>query len=118
MLTQVRTVSTLQGPGLRITRCAIQIFNMLIWVGLPAAIGLQPGSPSLQASAPQTAQESNSLELGKPIERELSGAQSHFYKITVTSGQYLEIIVDQRGVDVVVTMGCLCPAGRVEIDHG
>jgi CHAT domain-containing protein/Flp pilus assembly protein TadD len=44
------------------------------------------------------------LEPGKPIERELSGGQSHSYKITATSGQYLHIEVEQRGIDVAVAL--------------
>ncbi|HEU0179208.1 MAG TPA: tetratricopeptide repeat protein, partial [Blastocatellia bacterium] len=50
------------------------------------------------------AQESISLEPGKPVERELSGAQSHFYKITMTSGQYLQVIVSQKGIDARVAL--------------
>ncbi|HEU0172830.1 MAG TPA: tetratricopeptide repeat protein, partial [Blastocatellia bacterium] len=50
------------------------------------------------------AQESISLEPGKPVERELSGAQSHFYKITMTSGQYLQVIVNQKGIDARVAL--------------
>src|SRR5262245_66040087 len=42
------------------------------------------------------------LEPGKPIERELAGGQSHSYQITLTEGQYFRVVVEQRGVDVVV----------------
>jgi CHAT domain-containing protein/Tfp pilus assembly protein PilF len=55
-------------------------------------------------SATQSAQESDSLEPGKPVERELSGGQSHFYKITMISGQYLHVVVAQRGIDVAVAL--------------
>jgi len=46
--------------------------------------------------------ESISLELGKPIERQLTGGLSHFYKITMASGQFLRIVVKQQGIDVAV----------------
>src|SRR5215475_2186773 len=73
------------------------------------------GAPPVQASASElgaasVTQESVSLEPGKPIERELSGGQSHFYKITLLSGQYLQIVVEQRGIDVAVTL--LAPDGK------
>jgi hypothetical protein len=60
---------------------------------------------SAQASASERSgtqgfQEGASLELGKPIERELSGGLSHFYKITMTHGQFLRIVVKQLGIDV------------------
>src|SRR5262249_45182267 len=44
------------------------------------------------------------LEPGKPVERELSGGQSHSYKITMVSGQYSRVVVEQRGIDVVVAL--------------
>jgi hypothetical protein len=44
------------------------------------------------------------LEAGKPIERELVGGQAHYYKIMVEAGQYLHLIVDQKGIDVVVAL--------------
>src|SRR6266508_3123519 len=42
------------------------------------------------------------LEPGKPIERELAGGQSHAYQITLSAGQFMKVIVEQRGIDVVV----------------
>jgi len=85
------------------------IINLLIWVGLSASPYLWPGAAPVQASASersaaQSAQESDSLEPGKPIEREISGGQSHSYKITMISGQYLHVVVDQRGIDVAVAL--------------
>jgi len=44
------------------------------------------------------------LEIGKPIQRELAGGQSHTYHLTLTAGQYLHVVVDQRGIDVVVAL--------------
>jgi CHAT domain-containing protein/Tfp pilus assembly protein PilF len=78
-------------------------------VGATTATSLRPVVPHAQASASEQsaasgAQESVSLEPGKPVERELSGAQSHFYKITMTSGQYLRVVVSQRGIDALVAL--------------
>lgn len=42
------------------------------------------------------------LGLDKPVERELSGGQRHTYKIALTELQYANLVVEQRGVDVVV----------------
>jgi CHAT domain-containing protein/Tfp pilus assembly protein PilF len=41
---------------------------------------------------------------GAPIERELAGGQAHWYQITLAAGQYLRVIVDQRGIDVVLRL--------------
>jgi CHAT domain-containing protein/tetratricopeptide (TPR) repeat protein len=85
------------------------IINLLIWVGLLFFPYLWPGAAPVQASASkrsaaQIAQESNSLEPGKPIQREIAGGQSHSYKITMISAQYLRVVVAQRGIDVAVAL--------------
>ncbi len=56
------------------------------------------------------------LTMGAPIARELSGGQSHSYQITLAQGQYLEAIVEQRGIDVVVVV--FAPDGKkvLEVD--
>src|SRR5262249_29229078 len=52
----------------------------------------------------QTGNDLQGLEPGKPIERELAGGQTHSYQFTLASGQYIHLIVDQRGIDVLVTV--------------
>jgi CHAT domain-containing protein/Tfp pilus assembly protein PilF len=49
-------------------------------------------------------QELRVLEPGRPIQRELAKGEKHSYQITLASGQYIHLVVDQRGVDVVVTL--------------
>jgi CHAT domain-containing protein/tetratricopeptide (TPR) repeat protein len=69
-----------------------------------------------ECGAAPIAQESISLDAGKTVERELSGGQSHFYKITLTTGQYLRVVVNQRGIDALVAL--FTPDGKkmVEMD--
>jgi tetratricopeptide (TPR) repeat protein/CHAT domain-containing protein len=50
----------------------------------------------------QGEQEERTLEPGKTIERELTGGAIHAYRVALTSGQYIHVSVEQRGVDVVV----------------
>ncbi len=52
----------------------------------------------------QNDNEAPRLIAGQNIERELSGGKSHSYKIKVTTNQYLKIIVEQKGIDVVVEL--------------
>lgn len=56
------------------------------------------------------------LVSGQILERELSGGRSHDYKIKVTANQYLKIIVEQKGIDVVVEL--YLPDGKklIEVD--
>ena len=109
MFNQITPVTKPQDRGCSTTRRAIQIINMLLWAGLSASRCLWPEAAPVQANASersptQSAQESDSLEPGKPIEREISGGQSHSYKITMISGQCLRVVVAQRGIDVAVAL--------------
>ncbi|MGH9751321.1 MAG: tetratricopeptide repeat protein, partial [Blastocatellia bacterium] len=115
MFNQITPVANPQGRGWPTTRRAVQIINLLLWAGLSVSPCLWPGAVFAQAiaserSATQSAQESDSLEPGKLVERELSGGQSHSYKITMGFGQYLRIVVAQRGIDVAVIL--FAPDGK------
>src|SRR5262245_6363750 len=100
--------SSPQGCGLYSIGRTTLMTNLLKVVAPPAH-----ASASERGAGPG-AQESVSLESGKPIERELSGGQSHSYKITMTSGQYLHIVVEQRGIDVAVAL--FTPDGKKIIE--
>src|SRR5262252_2724518 len=101
-------ISTPQSCGLYSIRWAPLRINLL-QVGSPVAKSLRPVAPPAQSPASErgaapSARDSLSLEPGKPVERELSGGQSHFYKITMTSGQYLQVTVNQQGIDTLVAL--------------
>jgi tetratricopeptide (TPR) repeat protein/CHAT domain-containing protein len=55
----------------------------------------QPGSDDTEAQL---------LVPGQRVERELKGGESHFYVINLRRGEFLRALVEQRGVDVVVTL--------------
>src|SRR6266545_513965 len=44
------------------------------------------------------------LEPGQPIRRELEGGQEQSYRIELSAGQYLKVIVEQRGIDVAIVL--------------
>jgi tetratricopeptide (TPR) repeat protein len=54
------------------------------------------------------------LEVNRPIEREMRGGELHTYQITLAAKQYIRIIVEQKGVDVIVKM--LAPDEKVFIE--
>src|SRR5262249_46100465 len=70
---------------------------------------------SAKKFAPQSS-EAKPLTLGVPIERELAGGETHAYQVTLSVGQYLHAVVDQRGIDVVVKV--FGPDGKqiIEVD--
>jgi len=45
-----------------------------------------------------------SLKLAQPIEREIAAGETHSFTLALTAGQYAHVVVDQRGVDVVVSI--------------
>ena len=70
------------------------------------------GSPAQQpAQAPRDAgnkandeKEARLLEPGKAIKRILAGADCHTYQIRLSAGQFLKVIVEQQGIDVVTQL--------------
>lgn len=44
------------------------------------------------------------LTIKKPIERKLKGGETHSYSLTLHSGQFLRVIVKQKGIDVTVLL--------------
>ncbi len=61
-------------------------------------------------TAPDARGQQAALVQGKPIERELKGGEVHTYSIQVKAAQLLKLIVDQRGIDVVVVLNA--PDGK------
>lgn len=57
------------------------------------------------------------LEIGKPVARPIAGGQTHSYKIAANGGDYLNVVVDQRAVDLVVSL--FAPDGKklLQVDN-
>src|SRR5262249_26935330 len=71
----------------------------------------QSSQPSREAgSADKNEKDVRALEAGKPIKRELAGEQWHAYRISLGADQFLKVIVEQQGIDVVVQLSG--PDGR------
>ena len=56
-----------------------------------------------------TAQD-QTLQLGTPIDRKLSAGQSHTFSVTLEENTYIQVVVEQRGIDVTVKVSS--PEGR------
>src|SRR5262249_57143374 len=56
------------------------------------------------------------LERGKVIDREIAGGEAHLYQVALQLGDFLSAVVEQRGIDVVVTV--IDPDGKkiAEVD--
>jgi len=73
---------------------------------LTARTLMQPagGAYAASKSVSQDGQEARSLERGKPVERELKGSESHSYKIRLADDEYLQVVVEQLGINVVLSI--------------
>ncbi len=80
--------------------------SLLILLEFPTPAYALPAQQLINTGV-ATAQKSDdvrALEPGKPIERELSGSEVHFYQITLVAGQFLRVVIDQRGINLIVIL--------------
>jgi CHAT domain-containing protein/Tfp pilus assembly protein PilF len=77
--------------------------GLVLFIGMPSIYSDVPREPHPYEAA-QDNQQTRRLEPGKPIERELAADASHSYQIALDAGQYANLVVDQRGVNVVVQL--------------
>src|SRR5262249_48617841 len=71
---------------------------------------------STTRAASQTSDTPAHLEAGTPIEREISGPQDHIYTLALKAGEAADLVVEQRGIDVVVRVGDSAGALIAEFD--
>jgi len=73
-------------------------------------LALFSSQPSADAARHQSAESLNpseefrALVPGIPIEREISGYQTHPYKITLSAGQFFQASIQQKGIDLLVIL--------------
>jgi len=78
----------------------VALFTALILFVIPdRAATVGPAAPEQITQAHQAV---DVLSPGAPIERELSGGETHSYRIALNSGAYLRVAVSQKGIDVAV----------------
>lgn len=80
--------------------------------GVATLVALATTSFPISAQSPD-----QSLAPGQTVERRLAGGETHLYTLAVMANGYCDVVVDQRGIDVVVTL--LAPDGAVvaEVDN-
>src|SRR5271157_4440011 len=50
------------------------------------------------STAPKPEEPPRALEANKPVLRDMAGGQTHTYTIQLDAGQFLHVMVDQRGI--------------------
>lgn len=64
-----------------------------------------------------SAQVVTTLRQGQTIEKELAGGQTHNYQMALAAGQFAQVAIEQRGVDVVIAVAGSDGARLAEIDQ-
>jgi len=108
-------------PGLRVTHLSFLLLVGFLLLSRPVATARAGWSNSQGAQADTRSNNAAQgeknipvLELGKPVEKKLAGGETYSYQIMLASGQYLHVIVDQRGIDVAVTL--FGPDGKPQVE--
>ncbi len=80
---------------------SLRIISLLMFVVLVA------GSVTAQEPAliPRTGQsDDKTLSVGREVERPLAGGETHSFNLNLSQGQFVEVRVDQRGIDVLLRL--------------
>lgn len=98
-------------------RLSLRVLCLLVL--LQSAAVSPAARPRLRGSPPAPRSQDTSPPSLRPtqaVERDLSGGETHTYRIQLGPRQYLKVVVEQKGIDVVVRL--LAPGGRrlVELD--
>ena len=80
-----------------------------------ASVSWLVGGKARAQQKPEGSQDGVTLELNKPIERELGSEQRHSYQIRLVEGQYASVRVEQRGIDVVGQVTCCVCRSPVKV---
>lgn len=73
---------------------------------LPVNVPIKVAVSSTQdlKAHPTPTQDIPTLETNKPVERTLAGGDAHSYRVGLGVGQFLHVVIEQRGVDVSATL--------------
>jgi hypothetical protein len=88
-----------QAPGRLIV--ALAVCAALVGQIVPPVLGGELWQTSSDA---QVAKVVGALQSGTPVEEALSGGESHAYRLQLEANQYLRVMVEQKGIDVAMTL--------------
>ena len=91
-------------PDLSQTKSAFRHYLHLGAISISLAM-----AQSVSGSTAST-QNVQTLEPGHPVEKRIAGGESHSYSVGMIAGQFLRAVIDQRGIDVTVTLSA--PDGK------
>jgi CHAT domain-containing protein/Tfp pilus assembly protein PilF len=54
--------------------------------------------------AVNSAESQEPIVVGQPVTREMRGGEQHTYQVSLSAGQYARVVVEQKGIDVVLSL--------------
>ncbi len=102
------------GPGRQTSPRRIPVIASLLIAGVATVVSPVLSEASRIADSarrdigltggPWQERSGDTLERGKPVTRELSGDETHSYRIMLEAGQYLRATFDQRGINLIIAL--------------
>jgi CHAT domain-containing protein/Tfp pilus assembly protein PilF len=91
------------------------LFTVVMLVTFASVAGAPTGQEKPVSTGPSPS-DVIPLIIDTPLTHEMNGGEAHTYRVTITSGQYLRVLVNQQGIDVVVSL--VDPKGQkvLEVD--
>lgn len=84
-------------------RCAVVAWLVLLSA---AVIAAKPQEPS-----------SYPIAVGQPVARDMKASEQHTYEVKLSAGQYARIVVEQKGIDVVLALSGADGKPLLEVDN-
>src|SRR4051794_5599776 len=72
---------------------------------------------SATLNAAKSQQPNDKLLTGQPIAREMRGGEEHTYEFTLNADQYVRVVLDQKGIDVVLALSGADGKQLLEVDN-
>ncbi|HKX29242.1 MAG TPA: CHAT domain-containing protein [Blastocatellia bacterium] len=100
-MTLLRFPRSTQRPYLRwVVAGGLVLFVCFSFVKTPASYSASDFVNEVGSYAQAPGGPAQPLEPGKPVEQELTKGQSHLYQFTLEAGQYVKVVLEQRGIDL------------------
>ena len=74
-------------------------------------------SGTVNAAKSQEQASAYTLIAGQPVAREMRGGEQHTYQVTLSAGQYARMVVQQKGIDVVLALLGVDGRPLLEVDN-
>lgn len=97
-------------------RGRVLILLLLLCEGVLSSFAAHASFSSFTVSGSEVAQDGATLRPGELLKREMAGGEVHGYKIPLAAGQYVRVLVEQRGINVMLTLFDVSNKPTVEMD--